>query len=382
MTCLGRGARCSVLVPCVVLVLSAACGSKGDPLPPLRLAPAKAEGLSAIRIEGEPIRLSFVVPAANDDGSVPIDIASMRIFAVTMPASNPAPTALDLIGGDLLVATIDVREPQADGGLTTSGAPDAGPPLPEPGATIVWEDETVAAGTSARPMVRYYAVAGMSRRSRIGVASDVVAVPLAPIEGAPSNLSASFTETAIKLDWLGVAEGARYRVYEMKEGAPDVALTPEPVAGTTLEVPLAAPGAQAEPRAAFGVERCFSVRAARASAGATVESAAAGPVCVTPRDVFPPAAPANLTAVASEGALNLIWDAVDAPDLAGYLVLRGDAPGETLAPLFETPITETTYRDTTAEAGRRYVYAVVAVDTASPPNRSAESNRVEETGRD
>jgi hypothetical protein len=36
----------------------------------------------------------------------------------------------------------------------------------------------------------------------------------------------------------------------------------------------------------------------------------------------------------------------------------------------------------TAEAGRRYVYAVVAVDTASPPNRSAESNRVEETGRD
>lgn len=382
-----RGAKCSVLkcwVLCSVLVLGAACGSKGDPLPPLRLTPAKAEGLSAVRIEGRPITLSFVVPAANDDGSVPVDIASMRVFAVTMPASNPAPTAQDLLGGDLLVATIDVREPEADGGVTTSGAPAIGPPLPRPGATIVWEDSTVTGATSAAPRVRYYAVAGVSRRNRVGVASDVVAVPLEPIEGAPSSLSASFTETAIKLDWLGVDEAARYRVYEVKDdavkGDAPVALTPAPVAGTTLEVPLAAPGAEVS--AAFGVERCFSVRAARATAGASVESAAAGPVCVTPRDVFPPAAPANLTAVASAGALNLIWDAVDAPDLAGYLVLRGDAPGETLAPLFETPITETTYRDTTAEAGRRYVYAVVAVDTASPPNRSAESNRVEETGRD
>jgi len=31
--------------------------------------------------------------------------------------------------------------------------------------------------------------------------------------------------------------------------------------------------------------------------------------------------------------------------------------------------------------GVRYVYAVVAVDKASPPNRSAQSPRVEETAR-
>ena len=52
-------------VLCCVIVLSAACGSKGDPLPPLRLAPAKTEGLSAVRIEGRPITLSFVVPASR-----------------------------------------------------------------------------------------------------------------------------------------------------------------------------------------------------------------------------------------------------------------------------------------------------------------------------
>src|SRR5919106_1387247 len=67
---------------------------------------------------------------------------------------------------------------------------------------------------------------------------------------------------------------------------------------------------------------------------APVEGAAAGLVCITPGDVFPPAAPANLTAVAGTGAVSLIWDAVDAPDLAGYLVLRGEAPGDKLLPLF------------------------------------------------
>lgn len=387
--CPVRDARCAVLVPCLVLVLGAvSCGSKGDPLPPLRLAPAKTPGLTAARIEGRPIALQFVVPAANDDGSVPVDIAAMRVFAVTMPASEAAPAALDLLGGDLLVATIDVQTPRADDARQTTGAPPPPAPAPEPGTPITWED-TAGTETPATPMVRYYAVAGVSSRGRVGVASDVVAVPLTPLGGAPANLTASFTATAIKLDWLGVSPATRYRVYEIPKvpNVPEVPLNAEPIEGTTYEVPIGAASADAGARPAYGVERCFLVRAASAAAGASVESAAAGPVCVTPADVFPPPAPANLTAVASEGAVSLIWDAVDAADLAGYLVLRGEASGETLAPLvelaplFAAPITDAMYKDTTIEAGKRYVYAVVAVDAATPANRSAESNRVEETGR-
>ena len=91
--------------------------------------------------------------------------------------------------------------------------------------------------------------------------------------------------------------------------------------------------------------------------------------------------PPSLAAVAGEGAISLIWKGVDAPDLAGYLVLRGEAPGGELTPLFDAPLRESTYRDTTAKPGVRYVYAVVAVDRATPPNRSALSNKVEETAR-
>ncbi|HWK12390.1 MAG TPA: fibronectin type III domain-containing protein, partial [Vicinamibacterales bacterium] len=83
--------------------------------------------------------------------------------------------------------------------------------------------------------------------------------------------------------------------------------------------------------------------------------------------------------VATTGAMNLIWDANHEPDLAGYLVLRGEVPGDTLQPLTPEPTRDTRFRDTTARPGVRYAYAIVAVDRAG--NRSAASTRVEETAR-
>lgn len=61
-------------------------------------------------------------------------------------------------------------------------------------------------------------------------------------------------------------------------------------------------------------------------------------------------------------------------------MLRG-VEGEALKPITESPVTETTYRDTTAQAGVVYIYAVVAVDRATPANASPESNRVRESAR-
>ena len=105
------------------------------------------------------------------------------------------------------------------------------------------------------------------------------------------------------------------------------------------------------------------------------EGPASAKACVTPTDVFPPPAPTSLAAVGSDGAINLIWEGVEAPDLAGYLVLRGTGPDGPMTPLFEAPMRETTYRDTTVKPGVRYVYTVVSVDKATPPNRSLPSNR-------
>ena len=79
--------------------------------------------------------------------------------------------------------------------------------------------------------------------------------------------------------------------------------------------------------------------------------------------------------------INLIWDANVETDLAGYIVLRGEAPGDTLQPITKEPVTVTSYRDESVRPGTRYVYAVVAVDRAVPRNNSPQSNRAEETAR-
>jgi hypothetical protein len=160
-------------------------------------------------------------------------------------------------------------------------------------------------------------------------------------------------------------------VYETKDGIDGAApLNAAPVKETRF----------ADARLAFGVERCYVVRALAGVAGAFVESDSSTPACVTPRDTFAPAAPTGLTVVGGERVISLIWDANTEPDLGGYLVLRGEAPGEKLTPLTLDPIRDTTFRDESVKPGVRYVYAVVAVDTATPPNVSAQA-RVEETAR-
>jgi hypothetical protein len=173
-----------------------------------------------------------------------------------------------------------------------------------------------------------------------------------------------------------------YHVYDVTPPANPVAadpyaitvpkpLTPAPVLDT--EFVIKSP--------AFGTERCFEIRPVDQVFGTVVIGPASPRTCVTPKDTFPPAAPKNLAAIAGAGVINLIWDPNTESDLAGYLVLRGEAPGDTLQPVTKEPITTTSYRDEDVRVGTRYVYAVVAVDRATPSNASPQSNRAEETAR-
>ena len=101
---------------------------------------------------------------------------------------------------------------------------------------------------------------------------------------------------------------------------------------------------------------------------------------MTPVDKFAPATPTGLRAVPEEGGVNLVWEPNTETDIGGYLVLRGETP-ESLQPLIQKPIVESTYRDTSAAPGVRYVYAIVALDKATPANRSQPSTPEAVTAR-
>jgi len=208
--------------------------------------------------------------------------------------------------------------------------------------------------------------------------SNLSSRPLPSLPTRPMQVTTVEYKALPSTSWASFITATGYNLYEVAGGE-----VPELLSGAPVPEPLnARPLTDVEfgdSRLAFGTQRCYVVRTRETRGRFVLESEASGPVCVTPVDTFAPAAPQNPFLVASEGAISLIWDPNDEPDLAGYLVLRGEAPGETLQALTPAPIPETTYRDTTVAGGVAYVYAVVAVDRTG--NVGVPSNRVEERGR-
>jgi len=403
------------------VALAVGCGQKGPPLAPLHLMPAAPANVSAKRVGGD-VDIRFEVPSKNVNGPGAVALDRIEVYAATVAPGAARPPNRVLLSAKYRVGTVPIKPPPVEGEEPPPNAeadkrPSAGDratfvetltedklrpvfttPAVEPAsaaADVVTRAAAVigvaigaaVAGAAAEPAAarvapvapvtetaayaaRLYAIRGLTKSGRPGPASARVELPLVAPPPVPPAPAATSTETGILLMWLPpVAEGSvAFNVY--KAGGSDPINT----------APLSE-GKYERNGVEFGTEECFVVRSVQKVAGIDLESDLSPPACVTPRDTFPPAVPKGLTAVAGTGTMNLSWDANTEADLAGYLVLRGEAPGDTLQPLTAAPITGTSYEDKTVTPGVRYVYAIVAVDKASPPNRSGESTRVEETAR-
>ena len=392
------------------------CGKKGPPLAPVYLVPAAVGEITARRVEDR-VRLRFVLPTRNENGPG-IDLDRVEIYAVTVAPGGVTPPNRELLTKRYLAGEISVQPPAEDGAPATSDdtRPSPGeavtfieelspeivrppvrkPEVPAPAASpattkppqVVDPDTKLPVtplqakpglppleGSTFGPPVRIYVIRGVARHGRAGPPSARLQVPRGELPDPPRGLMARMTEHAVTIDWLPTlaSVGAKLPVYNIyRPEAPEQPLNPSPLEAPSYE----------HRDAAQGEEVCFAARTIERTGAVPVESALSAAACVVPKDVFPPAAPTGLAAVAAPGAVQLIWDANTEKDLAGYLVLRGEDSDETLQPLTPAPIRETVYRDASVTAGVRYVYAIVAVDSATPPNRSAPSERVEAIARE
>ncbi|MCM3881201.1 MAG: hypothetical protein ND807_13915 [Vicinamibacterales bacterium] len=388
---------------------SLGCGKKGPPLPPIVYAPSPAGEFTAKR-SGEDIVLHFKVPTANTNGISPADLERLDVYAHTGPLPSPA----DYLKFGTLIGTLAVKappdpketsqsgkreegkgkggtEPALEQGMATSVREAMTPALLEPGAlpyvrpvgpvagpTLPEVVETPGTVNLPPPVMRYYVVVGTSRKNKKGAFAGPLGVPMsATVPGAPDTPSAAYTQDSLSLTW-SLTEGGprRFNVYEVS-ATPDVA--PAARVGGPPVLPANA-AVLAEPsftdKVQFGTEKCYVVRNVLMVGAVALESEPSAPVCVTARDTFAPSAPKALVAVSDDKGVNLIWEANTEPDLGGYLVMRQQAGGD-FVQLTAEAIKDTSYRDAGAESGGSYAYAVVAVDTAMPANKSELSNRVE-----
>jgi hypothetical protein len=435
-----HGAAACIAV--LTMAIGVGCGKKGPPLAPYVLLPDAPSRVTAQRA-GDDVFVTLTLPAQNIDKSTPADIRRVEIYAYTATTPPPRARQLELA---TLVATVPVAAALPEGALlgqrprtaetkdaakpgttvtvTETLGPDAFVPkaLPAPPAPAPRASASAAAAVRpapAGPLRRFYVTVAFSDRGRPGPPSAPVEVPLLTVPEPPSGLQVEYTADAVVLTWqpaggligflldnplpletltedeapaalAGVLPPGPTRYHVYRALAPDPLVLPSaaaliPAGTVTVPRPITAlpvDGLTFTDSVEFDRERCYEVRAVRGTGPAQVESGPTERVCMTPVDVFAPTAPAGLSAVTREGAVDLIWEASPELDVWGYVVLRGTAGDATLQPLNAAPVIETQFTDTTVMPGSRYVYAVVAVDTRLPvPNISAESARIEETAR-
>jgi hypothetical protein len=384
------------------------------------MAPEAPQAVTARRL-GDTVYMQLTVPAKSAAGTGPFSVDRLDVYAVTLAPGSETPPNRDLLKPAFVVAKIPVRKPvDPEAEAVAGGEADKRPapgdvitfvehltpallvpqqvskPVPEPKTPPAAPAPPAAAGTPAVPaapagptvLTRIYTVQAVAANGAKGPAAARVSVPLLAAPGRVRPGTTNFDQSSVTVTWQppvtasDEAPGVAYNVYAYAapaagSGAAGIPVTaPLPLNPKPLEVTTYTHG-----EAPAGREQCFVVRSVATIGTAVVEGDPSDPVCVTPADTFPPAAPTGLAAVSGAGAINLIWDANKDADLGGYLILRGEAPGDTLQPLTPQPIRETRYVDRTVQAGVTYVYAVVAMDTAAKPNRSALSNKVQETAR-
>lgn len=253
--------------------------------------------------------------------------------------------------------------------------------------------ETVS-NAGGEPLV--YTVRTRSSKKRASADSNAAAVRVYPAPQAISDVQARVTETAIELSWTPPARStsggplpplAGYRVYRAEMEPPADASTPLDASKLKRKTPLELLGSPPEAsfreaQFEFGRAYLYFVRSVAQYGSEAVESADSAPAVVIPRDVFPPAPPKNVVAIAVPAAgdspahLELSWSIGEETDLAGYNVYRSE--GTEASPREERMnqqlVLAPAFRDFSVLPGRRYTYRVTSVDRTG--NESAPSAAV------
>lgn len=248
-------------------------------------------------------------------------------------------------------------------------------PAATAGAHLVYEDAPDFHSADGRPVRLTYVVVTEAETANSDLSNLATIVPI-DVPLPPAEVVATPAAEGVQLTWKApdkVINGnqrpfiAGYNVYRWSEGqTPDELGAPinaSPVSRTTYtDVP---------PYGSFH----YRVTAVSATAP-RIESDPSPAVVASFKDLTPPPAPTGATALIETKAVRLLWDAVSAPDLAGYRVYRTEGVGKEnkiVGRLLFTPqlVTATNWRDTLADPGISYFYEITAVDKSG--NESAPS---------
>lgn len=341
-------------VVCALLVTAVGCGMVAAPQPPSLKLPQPVSNLTAQRV-GRQVILRWTMPKRATD-------------KVLLQGKQKA----------------EICRRQASGPCVNVGSLKLAPE-----AEVSYIDKLPAALTSGplRPLIYTVELENASSRGAGPSNPAVTAAGQAPPQIA--NLGAHAEPNGIVLSWTATGTNQTIRIQRVlvsnqnaqpKQAQALLAGKQTIPAQQTLEFTGPDQGRVLDPNAALDHIYTYTLQRIEKTTldGQTVEISSAPSVSMTvnARDLFPPATPTGLEAVADpEGhAIDLSWQPDTEPDLAGYRIYRrtANSAATRIGAVAAAPF----FRDTTAQPGRSYQYSVTAVDRDG--NESPRSAEVEE----
>ena len=336
------------------------CGTPGAPQPPSLNLPDAVTDLAATRA-GSEVTLTWTTPKRNTDRTA--------------------------IKGNV-TAHVCRREGAGE------CKPIADRPVP-PGKPASFTETLPSALAAGDPRAVIYFVELLNKKNRsAGLSNGAVVLAGAAPEGV-QGLRAEVRKQGVVLSWTPEGTGVPVRLMRTlvsprpAKSRQEGSLAPAPEAmNQSMLVPAGVEQGRALDETAQFHES-YQYRAQRVARvdvnGKTFELAGevSAPITVDVKDVFPPAVPTGLAAVASAGengqgpSIDLNWQANTESDLAGYIVYRREDGGawQRISP--PTPTIEPAFHDAQVQAGHSYQYAVSAVDKGG--HESERSAIAEET---
>jgi hypothetical protein len=368
-----------------LVLLSVACGKRGDPRPPVPIIPQATSDL-AVTQRANRVTLSWSYPSLTTAGRSLTEIRRISVhrYVEELPVSavvgEPAPlqpTDPSVPRAMALFAKIPTLPKAQFEKLATRVESIEKENLASAtaGARLLYTDTPPMAAADGRPVRVTYAVVTEGASAKSEPSNLAILVPLA-VSVAPQSLVATAKPQGIVLTWAEPKKSVTggdapvITAYHIYRGAPGTPLDEQaapietgPVTKTTYtDVPP------------YG-EHEYRVTAVASVQPSLIQSDPSGPARATFRDLVAPPAPTNMTALLETKVVRLIWDAVDAPDLAGYHVYRTEGVGHVnireigTVLLVNNLLTVTTVADENADLGIAYKYGVTAVDKSG--NESA-----------
>ena len=258
------------------LLFLAGCGYVGNPLPPALDIPSAVVDLRAVEYGGTLV-VEFTIPPLTTEGLPLKSLRSVEVFAG--PPNTP-------FNADIWAVSAKRYEIPAD--------------APGPVAFDKIPAGDFASGTIA------LLVRATGPKGKISSWSNAALLAVGPPLATPAGLRAENVSEGVKLTWRGA--GPKYQVFRWIGNA-----QPAPAAETDQPEYL-------DTSAQYGTEYRYMVQAIEGESRQSIVSETA---TITPKDIFPPAVPSDVTAAAGTNTIELTWTRNTEAGIHGLELERG-----------------------------------------------------------